>query len=172
MTCHALAKVKGEAWISSFKKVNMHPDHRRSFTKWQEEIKDKLVAGQRFFVPHNCLWDAMPQFWKVMTPDARRSLCTMIDGFYADAEITDESPWGRRNLKDPRVAGVSFEDLPRLWTCYFATNEDKMVFEEPGPLHQETQDKMDEKRKNLIDDFEGFKLKPKSLLEEVKTSKL
>ena len=65
-----------------------------------------------------------------------------------DAEITKESPWCRENLKELLVAGVAFDDLPRLRSCYFATNEDKMVFKNPHPVQQETQDKMEEKRKN------------------------
>ena len=37
--CHALKNVKAQSWIDSFKKVNLHPDHRLSFTDWKKRSK-------------------------------------------------------------------------------------------------------------------------------------
>jgi hypothetical protein len=31
---HALKKVSSESWVSSFIKVNLHPDHCTSFSEW------------------------------------------------------------------------------------------------------------------------------------------
>lgn len=31
---HALQNVSSESWVSSFIKVNLHPDHRTSFSEW------------------------------------------------------------------------------------------------------------------------------------------
>ncbi len=63
----ALRKVKPDAWVESFKKMNQHPHFRVDFAQWCKRIESKLATGERFF--RNCvgLFDAMPVFWKQMS---------------------------------------------------------------------------------------------------------
>ena len=48
--CNALKKVGKDAWISSFKRVNLHPDYRVDFVELLKRIDGSRQCGERFFV--------------------------------------------------------------------------------------------------------------------------
>ena len=45
--CNALKKVSKDAWISSFKRVNLHPDYRVDSVEWLKRIDGSLQCGER-----------------------------------------------------------------------------------------------------------------------------
>ena len=161
--CRALQKVNGQQWVKSFIKVNQHPDHRVSFQEWAAKIDDKLV-GDKFFIHRPSLWDAMPSFWKKLTVENRRKLCTLIDEFHRKAEFDECSPWKKENLMLLMTAGVAHSDIIRLRSCYFATKEDCRIFEEePAAANEAPPEETDP---NSI--FEGYKLKPTDMVAAMK----
>jgi hypothetical protein len=58
----ALRKIKPNAWVESFKKVNQHPHFQVDFAQYCKRIESKLAIGERFFRNHVGLFDAMPAF--------------------------------------------------------------------------------------------------------------
>merc|ERR1712232_1151962 len=72
-----------QAWIDSFKRVNLHPDYRMGFAEWIKKMETQVVAGESFFKRRSSLYDILPQFWKNFTPDDRRAVVNKIDGLYA-----------------------------------------------------------------------------------------
>jgi hypothetical protein len=94
MLCiQGLKKVKKEAWIDSFKKVNLHPEHRVAFPDWIKRIDEKLISGERFFKNRSSLYDAMPALWRNLAVVDRKAIISEIDQFY----LTDD-PWSQLNI--------------------------------------------------------------------------
>jgi hypothetical protein len=60
-------KVKPNAWVESFKKMNQHPHFWVDFAQWCKRIESKLATRERFFRNRVGLFDAMPAFWKQMS---------------------------------------------------------------------------------------------------------
>jgi hypothetical protein len=76
----ALKTVSPPIWIASFKKVNLHPDHRISFIDWIKKIDEKVEAGEHFFSKHNSsCFLAMPSSWQHLSVEARHAVVSTID---------------------------------------------------------------------------------------------
>ena len=67
------------AWINSFIRVNLHPDHQLSFVDWIKKIESQVVSGGSFFKCRTSLYDILPQFWKQLPVEDRTSVVTIID---------------------------------------------------------------------------------------------
>ncbi len=78
---HALSKVEQNSWVSSFKKVNLHPHFRIDFPSWCKKIDSKLATGEKFFKNRVGLFDAMPAFWKHVLGKHCHAVVAMIDDF-------------------------------------------------------------------------------------------
>jgi hypothetical protein len=91
----ALIKVKPDAWVESFKMVNQHLHFRVDFEQWCKRIESKLATGERFFVNHVGLYDAMSTFWKQMFGENWHAVVAIIDGIVTKAKTNKEnlSPW-------------------------------------------------------------------------------
>jgi hypothetical protein len=48
--CNVLNKVGKDAWISSFKRVDLHPDYRVDFVEWLMGIDGSLQCGEGTFL--------------------------------------------------------------------------------------------------------------------------
>lgn len=83
-----LKKVSKSSWIESFKKVNLHPDHRVGIADWIRKIQAHLVSSEKFFKNRTSLYDAMPNLWRNMPVKDRKAVVELIDGFYEEAKNT------------------------------------------------------------------------------------
>ena len=77
----ALKNSTSEAVISSFKKVNLHPDFRISFQEWMKlpRVRQQLGAGANFEA--ECAIDKMilaPAWWQGMEPSQRKDLFDLM----------------------------------------------------------------------------------------------
>ena len=65
------------------------------------------------------------------------------------------------------------DDIEKLRGCYFTTKEDSSIFVEPiTPLDPKTESRDISKRQWMLDeDYQGFSLAPKHLLEPYKADK-
>ena len=118
--CHALKNVPANAWVQSFKKVNLHPKSRKPFSDWRKQIDNFVEAGDRFFTNNNqTLFHAMPACWKHLLPDERREVCRLMDKFTKDAKQKEAAgtvdccnPWTKENLLQ-LASIVSMDDIPK-----------------------------------------------------------
>ena len=118
----ALKHSTPSAWINSFIRVNLHPDHRLSFLDWIKKIESQVVAGESFFKRRTSLYDILPKFWRRMTPIDRRTVVTIIDGFYS----SDEPTWCKYNVNE-LLEYVPLKDVVRLRACYWTAKQDESV---------------------------------------------
>ena len=118
----ALKRSTKSAWIKSFIRVNLHPDHRLSFVDWIKKIESQVVAGECFFKCRTSLYDILPQFWKQMSVEDRISVINTIDGFYE----SDESTWSKENINQ-LLEYVPVADVVRLRGCYWTAKSDGSV---------------------------------------------
>ena len=119
-----LKRSTASAWINSFIRVNLHPDHRLSFWDWIKKIESQIVAGESFFKCRTSLYDILPEFWKRMKPADRANVVTIIDGFYASNEPT----WSKENINQ-LLEYVPLNDMVRLRACYWtAKNDDTVIY--------------------------------------------
>jgi hypothetical protein len=123
----ALKNISPELWISSFKKVNLHPDYRIPFLDWIKKNDEKVVAGEHFFHKHNnSFFQAMPSFWQHLTIEARHSVVSTIDRFFDEAP-PGKSPWCKENLKELRKF-CNLYHIVILRACYLLAKRDPSVF--------------------------------------------
>ena len=118
----ALKRSSKGAWINSFIRVNLHPDHRLSFIDWIKKIESQVVAGESFFKCRTSLYDILPKFWKTMTPIDRAAVVTIIDEFYS----SDEPTWSNNNI-NVLLQYAQLKDIVRLRACYWTAKQDKTV---------------------------------------------
>ncbi len=129
---HALSKVEQNSWVSSFKKVNLHPHFRIDFPSWCKKIDSKLVTGEKFFKNRVGLFDAMPAFWKHMQGKHRHAAVAMIDDFYKSAkeEGNGANPWTFGNVQQ-LIKYVAIPNIEQLRGCYLTAKMDPTVMIEP-----------------------------------------
>lgn len=121
----ALKKIDPAAWISSFKKVNLHPCFRVSFEEWLDKINDKILTGEKFFVKRSSLFDVMPALWKHLAVEERHSVMAIIDSFHKDAK-DGETVWSKQNIL--RLTKYTpLDDVLKLRGCYLAAKHDPSV---------------------------------------------
>ena len=126
---YALNLVPAESWVSSFKKVNLHPHHRVDFTTWCKKIESKLKTGEQFFKNRVGLWDAMPAFWKAMPPEHCHLVVAMIDRLYENSKVAEgenSSPWTFDNICQ-LIQFVAIDNIEQLQGCYLTTKIDPSV---------------------------------------------
>jgi len=124
----AQLKVTKECWISSFKRVNMHPDHRVPFDEWLRILDRRGILteeSEAFFTRRMSLYDAMPAVWKGLSPDERRSIMRLIDGIYSSSTV-EGAVWSQKNVLD-LAKYVPLNQVFKLRACYFAAKKDSSV---------------------------------------------
>jgi hypothetical protein len=122
----AFKKVKPAAWISSFRRVNLHPCFRRSFDDWCVEIQDALHTGEGFFV--DCsqgFFDATPAEWKKLSPENCLTVVNRIDTFHGEAS-PGQSAWVKDNVLQ-LTKYIPLDQVPNIQACYMATKIDPSV---------------------------------------------
>ena len=158
----AVSRSKADAWISSFKRVNLHPDHRLDFEQWLDRIGSKIVAGEKFFKRRHTLHDMLPQFWKQMSVEDRRLAVEQIDRHHANKSV---ETWSKQNLMvrlqsalivtpfvwtdvnhlndavKEVVEFVPLKDISRLRACHLTAKRDPSVLKTTtDELDQENED--------------------------------
>lgn len=83
-----LKKVPPPVWEQSLIKVNLHLEQCVNFVGWVKQLDATLKTGERFFVAHRSLYDAIPAVWKLKPQQQRQSVKFMIDGFYREFKET------------------------------------------------------------------------------------
>jgi len=70
-----------DMWINSAKRVNLHPDFRRPFMIYMQEIAHFLVAGQTFKMEtySNDIYPLLPPLWHSMLPAEKRTVMSIMD---------------------------------------------------------------------------------------------
>ena len=81
-----------------------------------------MVAGESFFKRRTSLYDMLPTFWRQMKPIDRRTVVTIIDGFYS----SDEPTWCKHNV-NKLLECVPLKDIVRLRACYWTAKQDDSV---------------------------------------------
>jgi len=68
-------------WIESAKKVNLHPDHRRSFPIWLKDIEHFLEGGQSFKMENHStdIYPLLPSLWHSMLPKDKRIVMDIME---------------------------------------------------------------------------------------------
>jgi hypothetical protein len=122
----ALKKIKPAVWVESFKKDNLHPQHRVTFDVWLKKIDSKLFSGE-FFASRNSLFDAMPAVWKNLSVEDRHAVVSVIDRFYKDKALDGRPIWTTKNVLR-LVEYVALDDVKKLLYCYLAAKQDPSVF--------------------------------------------
>ena len=168
---HAFRKVGPEAWITSFKRVNLHPDHRLPFDEWIKKIESQIKTGEQFFVKRNGLFDAMPACWKNLSVEDRHTICSKIDRFYKEAkdEGGGASPWKTANIYE-LLPYVALDDIPKIRSSYLTTKTDPSVFVEPPKVDLKIAAEEKTTAKGM-DEYAGYTWEPKELREKFVQSK-
>ena len=86
-------ELDADAWISSFKKVNLHPHHRVGFPAWCKRIEHYLQGGESF-KPEvvRDTYALLPSFWHGMTPEEKKHAVEILaahDNSYSPACVKD-----------------------------------------------------------------------------------
>ena len=102
-----------ESWISSFKRVNMHPDYRVPFVGWCGKIKHFLEAGATFKEEAALdTFSLLPTFWQNTEPSDRRKTIEIIDRHNAD--------WSVPLLQElTKTLGFNREELGKILQVVF-----------------------------------------------------
>ena len=111
-----------EMWINFAKKVNLHPDFRRSFQVYMLEIGHFLVAGQTFKMEDysSDIYALLPSLWHSMLPSEKRVVMSIMDQH--DGQFTTQC------VNDLFfIARVMHKDMQKLRVCVEAAKE--------NPLH-------------------------------------
>lgn len=96
----------------------------------------------------------------------RHEVADLIGSFY-DASRADRSkdPWSIENVKQYLNLGyVKLDDIYKFRAAYLATLQDDSLFVEPPFLSPTSDSAID--NSNLLENHDGFALKPKKLMEE------
>jgi hypothetical protein len=130
----ALRKVKPNAWVESFEKVNQHPHFQVDFAQCCKRIESKLATGERFFRNRVVLFDAMPAFWKQMSCENWHAAVEIIDGHVVKAKTNEENscPWRIENVLEV-LKYVALDDMLQFRGCYHTSKIVPSVFVEPEP---------------------------------------
>ena len=127
-------------------------------------IEATVAAADRFFTNRTSLFDAMPAVWQHMTEQERRQVCSLFDTFNGD--------WSTENLKEVMaLATVRLEDVDKLCGCYIMSKEDSSVFVDPLTTEESVVVAKTKRQWMLDQDYQGFALAPKHLLEPFLTDK-
>ena len=105
-------------WINSFKRVNLHPDHRLSFKYWTVKIASFLTAGSIFknFNEQPTSLEKcalLPSFWWGMKPTERQQAVDIVTKYGENSydmactdELHDQLKISYANISDLRVSVI------------------------------------------------------------------
>ena len=125
--CKVLKNVMHAAWISSFKKVNLHPDFHVLCVEWLRCIDDKIETGEKFFTEHwHGLFDVMPAVWKNISVEACHKCINMIDSFHRDAE-PEATVWTKEYVRK-LVKYAPLDNIPKIHVSYMVAKCDPSIF--------------------------------------------
>ena len=112
----------GEAWETSFRWVNMHPDHRLSFKDWIKKIAPQLQSSCNFKIADNLqkFW-MLPAFWIRMTPSERK---VVIDTVKEHAEAFTVGCLKSLHSN----CGIPYSDMQHLRVCYDKVFRCRLLF--------------------------------------------
>jgi len=126
----AQLSIKEEHWVSSFIKVNLHPDHRVPFDAWLRVLDRRGIlteSSERYFEERESFYDAMPAVWKKLTPGIRQSIMETIDTIYnCVGQREGERVWTKANVLELSKF-VELDDVYKLRACYFTAKKDPSV---------------------------------------------
>ncbi|GFH45620.1 hypothetical protein CTEN210_02094 [Chaetoceros tenuissimus] len=115
-----------ETWITSFKRVNMHPSTRVSAEEWLKKLDEKgVLAGEKFFEKRTTLYDAMPAVWKDLAIQERQKILKIIKDAY-DTAPADAEVWTKARVIQ-LAKYVPLSEIHKLRACYFAAEKDPSV---------------------------------------------
>jgi hypothetical protein len=86
----AVRELSPSSWVTSFKRVNLHPDHRVCFPEWCNKISHFLKGGESF-KPETVMLDTyklLPPFWLGMCAAEKKRCAEIViehDGMYSVA---------------------------------------------------------------------------------------
>ena len=151
--------------------MNLRPSTRVPFDEYIERVKDVVDAGDFFYLKRYGKFDAMPACWKNLKENQRREVSALIGSFYDESKADcSKEPWSLYNLKKFLNLGyVKLDDLSKFRAAYLATRGDDSVFVEPCFIDRPANDTPKvEGNTTLLDEYDGFALKPKKLIKEFK----
>ena len=149
----AIAEAPQHPWKDSFKKVNLHPDHRVSFDVWVERISDKL-AGEGACEKSFSLCDALPSVWKKMTTETRHKVVSIVD----NCSQSGSDVWSNKPMMLQSCQCVSLDEMAKLRVCHMASKKDPSAFvggfrSEEGNANESPTDHHVVSRKSPTDHF-------------------
>ena len=110
----------------------------------------------------------MPACWKNLEDPQLRESATLLGSFYDESRCDhNKEAWSISNLKMYLNLGyVKLDDLTKFHAAYFSILGDDSVFVEPPPFVQPPPE-----NNTLLDDHDGFALKPKKLFKNYKDNR-
>ena len=156
--------VNKEVWVSSFRKVNLHPKHRVNADEWIKVLERRgVLSAEKYFSARPSMYDAMPVLWKRLSIEHRREAIHHIENIYDNAP-SDELTWSKDNVLS-LVKFVPLADVMKLRACYLAAKRDPSLIDRT----EEQSSPSDSCIETTIDQFYAWK--PSKLLDEYKKNK-
>ena len=113
-----LRALEPDAWISSFKKVNLHPHHRVGFVEWCKRIEHFLVGGKD--IKEEELTDnytLLPSFWHGTAPNEKMRVMKIYE--------ENDSAFSTQCIEQlRRELGFPLSDMQDLRLCIELATED------------------------------------------------
>ena len=124
----ALLRRGGSAWETSFKKTNLHPNHRLCFEDWIKKIAPKLQGSLEFKSEYVVdKFNLLPSFWHGMLPTERERVISIID--------SHEGSYTVRCLQQLHIeCKLPYSNMQMVQVCHAVSKElpDSIVRESPG----------------------------------------
>jgi hypothetical protein len=129
---HAVRQCKMDTWISSFKKVNLHPDYRIGFGDWCQKIEAFLQPGQSFKLQNMTdIYALLPSFWHGMLPAEKRHAVDIVQKHKASTGM-----WSMECVTElVEQCHIPQQDLQNFRVCFDAAVDDPSHLDKglPGP---------------------------------------
>jgi len=168
----ALVKTKKTAWVSSFRKVNLHPDYHVSFEEWLDKIRDKIETGERFYKERpNRMFDSLPAMWTNISIENRQGCIQLIDSMQAEKE-EGKSIWLDKCNIRKLLKFVALDDLTKIRACYMVAKKHPEVI--VGAESSSESPELVAYQQKQLQSFKEFKavaLFPSDIIEEYRCNK-
>ena len=128
-----------------------------------------MDSGDFFYLKRYGKFDAMPAFWEHLDEQHRRDVAALIGSFYDESKADfSKEPWAIPNIKKfLNLEYVKLDDLAKFRAAYLETQGDGSVFFESPSIDSSADDAPKvEDDSILIDEHDGFALKPKKIIKE------
>lgn len=147
--------------------VNCRPSTRVPFEQYIARVSEVVDAGDFFYKKRTGIFDAMPACWKKLDETQRREVAALIGSFYEESRVDrSKEPWSINNIKRYlNLAYTNLDDIFKLRAAYMATRGDESIFSDPPKESSPSNDSVAAGSK-LLDDHDGFALKPKKLIKQ------